>query len=308
MSERGSNNTKCFQKCVECGGTRLTKYENDNIICADCGLVTVLDIAGHNSDWNPSCKRQEMNNANAYMKTLTPYNNGFTPLDDRIDRDLNEHDALDEKLRTNLHKMWWTNAKVSDATEKNLALAFLEITKLGRTLSLPESFLEKAATTYKKIAEKRYVKGRNIRTLSTAAVYMACKQYGFIRTLDEVTTASGTDREDVGRSYRFLVRQLGCSVPLVKPRQYLPRLLDRLALSEKALEITCKILEAAEQSGLTSGRNPVGLAAAATYIASMLTGEERTQREIAEVARITEATIRNRYKELAKHLLFTMSL
>jgi transcription initiation factor TFIIB len=37
-------------------------------------------------------------------------------------------------------------------------------------------------------------------------------------------------------------------------------------------------------------------------IASVLFGERRTQREIAEVAGVTEVTIRNRYQELAEKL------
>jgi transcription initiation factor TFIIB len=44
------------------------------------------------------------------------------------------------------------------------------------------------------------------------------------------------------------------------------------------------------------------MAAAALYIASVLCGERRTQREVADVAGVTEVTIRNRYKELAEKL------
>ncbi|EMR75535.1 transcription initiation factor TFIIIB, Brf1 subunit/transcription initiation factor TFIIB [Thermoplasmatales archaeon SCGC AB-540-F20] len=43
-----------------------------------------------------------------------------------------------------------------------------------------------------------------------------------------------------------------------------------------------------------------GMAAAALYIATVLCGERITQREIADVAGVTEVTIRNRYKELTK--------
>ena len=45
-----------------------------------------------------------------------------------------------------------------------------------------------------------------------------------------------------------------------------------------------------------------GVAAAAIYIASILCNERRTQREVADVAGVTEVTIRNRYKELTEKL------
>ena len=69
-------------------------------------------------------------------------------------------------------------------------------------------------------------------------------------------------------------------------------------MQKKAIEIIKK----AEEKELTSGRGPTGVAAAAIYIASILGGERRTQREVAEVAGVTEVTIRNRYKELAEKL------
>ena len=56
---------------------------------------------------------------------------------------------------------------------------------------------------------------------------------------------------------------------------------------------------------LTSGRGPTGIAAAALYVASLIHGEKRTQREVADVAGVTEVTIRNRYKELIQRLNLT---
>ena len=48
--------------------------------------------------------------------------------------------------------------------------------------------------------------------------------------------------------------------------------------------------------------NPTSVAAAAIDISSVQCGERRTQREVAEVAGVTEVTIRNRYKELTEKL------
>ena len=76
----------------------------------------------------------------------------------------------------------------------------------------------------------------------------------------------------------------------------------------KVEEIANKILTVATELKLTSGRGPTGIAAAASYVASVLVGEKRTQREIAEIARVTEVTIRNRYKELIERLMFIVSL
>ena len=66
----------------------------------------------------------------------------------------------------------------------------------------------------------------------------------------------------------------------------------------KALEI---IKEATDRD-LISKCSPLGIVAASLYIASIFCGERRTQFEISEVTRITEVTIRNRYKEIVEKM------
>jgi len=50
------------------------------------------------------------------------------------------------------------------------------------------------------------------------------------------------------------------------------------------------------------------VAAAAIYIASIQCNQRRTQREVADVAGVTEVTIRNRYKELTERLGIVVQL
>ncbi|MEM4272444.1 MAG: hypothetical protein QXH30_02545, partial [Candidatus Bilamarchaeaceae archaeon] len=69
-----------------------------------------------------------------------------------------------------------------------------------------------------------------------------------------------------------------------------------------------QLIRKAVKRGLISGRGPTGVAAAALYIASAIVGEKRTQKEVADVAGVTEVTIRNRYRELKKELGLKINL
>jgi transcription initiation factor TFIIB len=91
-----------------------------------------------------------------------------------------------------------------------------------------------------------------------------------------------------------------------KPDDYINRFCSRLKLSMDARKKATEILKLARDNDLTSGKGPTGVAAAAIYIASLMTGERRTQRAVAEVAGVTEVTIRNRYKELTEKLSITV--
>lgn len=86
----------------------------------------------------------------------------------------------------------------------------------------------------------------------------------------------------------------------VKPTDYVNKFADELGLSEKVRRRAIELLEEAYNKGLTSGKSPAGLVAAALYIASLFEGEKRT-REVAEIARVTEVTVRKRYKELVEN-------
>ena len=63
-----------------------------------------------------------------------------------------------------------------------------------------------------------------------------------------------------------------------------------------------EVVRRATEEGITSGKGPTGVAAAAIYIAANMENQPRTQKEIADVAGVTEVTIRNRYKEISAAL------
>jgi transcription initiation factor TFIIB len=135
-----------------------------------------------------------------------------------------------------------------------------------------------------------------------ACIYSACRSYNIPRTLDEISNASDVERKEIGRTYRFIIRKMGIKTQPSSPKDYISRFASVLHLSPKTQNEALKILSKAENSELTSGRGPAGIAAAALYVAALLNDEKKTQREVADVAGITEVTIRNRYKELLDRL------
>jgi transcription initiation factor TFIIB len=63
-----------------------------------------------------------------------------------------------------------------------------------------------------------------------------------------------------------------------------------------------RIINDAKKKGIVTGKDPMGLAAASLYVACVLEGEKKTQKEIADIANVTEVTVRNRYKGLKEAL------
>ena len=299
------------QACPECGSTRIMRdYEAAEIVCMDCGVVVAAKIADRGPEWRAFDDEQRSKRTRVGAPlTYTIHDKGLSTTIDWHDRDIyGKSLSPGQKAQVYRLRKWQRRIRVSDATERNLAFALSEITKISNNLNLPKNILETASVIYRKAVKERLIRGRSIQGVTSAAIYLACRQCGLPRTLDEIAQASTVNKKEVGRSYRFLIRELNYSIPPVKPSQYITKFSNQLTMQGKVEEIAHKILTTAKELKLTSGRGPTGIAAAASYVASVLTGERKTQREIAEIAQVTEVTIRNRYKELVERMTFQISI
>jgi len=299
------------QCCPECGSTRIMRdYECAEIVCMDCGFVVAAKIADRGPEWRAFDDEQRTKRTRVGAPlTYTIHDKGLSTMIDWHDRDIyGKSLSPGQKAQVYRLRKWQRRIRVSDATERNLAFALSEITKIANNLNLPKNILETASVIYRKAVKERLIRGRSIQGVTSAAIYLACRQCGLARTLEEIAQASSVNKKEVGRSYRFLIKELNYSIPPLKPSQYITKFSNQLTMQGKVEEIAHKILVAAKELKLTSGRGPTGIAAAASYIASVLTGERKTQREIAEIAQVTEVTIRNRYKELVERLMFDITV
>jgi transcription initiation factor TFIIB len=310
VEEVSSSPTK-IQHCPECGSTKLMRdYECAEIVCMDCGFVIAAKLADRGPEWRAFDDEQRAKRARTGAPlTYTIHDKGLSTMIDWHDRDIyGKRLSPGQKAQIYRLRKWQRRIRVSDATERNLAFALSEISKIANALNLPKNILETASVIYRKAVKEHLIRGRSIQGVTSAAIYVACRQCGLARTLEEIAQASNINKKEVGRSYRFLIKELDYFIPPLKPSQYITKFSNQLTMQGKVEEIAHKILTTARDLKLTSGRGPTGIAAAASYIASVLTGERKTQREIAEIAQVTEVTIRNRYKELVERLMFEITL
>lgn len=288
----------------------MRDYESAEVVCMDCGFVLDIRLMDHRPEWRAFDNEQREKRARTGASvTFTIHDKGLSTMIDWHDRDIyGKKFPIGQKTQIYRLRKWQRRIRVSNAMERNLAFALSEITKIANNLSLPKSIFETASVIYRKAIKKKLIRGRSIQGISAASVYITCRQCGLARTLEEISKASNISIKELGRSYRYLVKELKYFIPPVKVNQYVSKFSNQLTVQGKVEEIANKIIVAARDLKLTSGRGPKGIAAAASYIASVLVGERRTQREIAEIAKVTEVTIRNRYKELLERLLFIMDL
>jgi transcription initiation factor TFIIB len=205
--------------------------------------------------------------------------------------------SAEKRAQMNRLRKWQKRTRTKDAGEPNLQFALGEIDRMASALGVPRSVREIASVIYRRSLTDDLIRGRSIEGVATGALYAACRKEEIPRSLEEVSQVSRIERTKIGRTYRRIAWELDLGMKPVDPHQYVPRFCSALDLSEEAHSRANEILEISMAEGLLSGKSPTGYAAAAIYAASLLCNEKKTQREVANVAQVSEVTIRNRYQE-----------
>ncbi len=287
-------------KCPECGSKNLfINREKGEINCKSCGLVVEDKMVDHGQEW------RDFEDSSGASKRRTGAPMTYTQYDQGLGTEVGQSADLSKlgaKDRNKFFRLRKWQYRISTAIERNLKLALAELKRVSSYLKLPKSVEEEAAMIYTQAVQRGLVRGRSMESVVAGTLYAACRRHEVPRTLDELSEASGIEKKEIGRTYRFIARELGISIQPSNPIDYIARFASSLKLNPETQSKSVEILEMAQNKELTSGRGPTGIAAAALYVAALMHGEKRTQREVADVAGVTEVTIRNRYKELLDKL------
>jgi len=292
---------KGIKKCPECG----SKYFNEDMtrgetVCAKCGLVMQEAMIDSSPEWRAFDEEQISRRTRAGAPlTFTKHDKGLTT---EIGRGRGELFKVTPSKRAQYYRLTKWQKRLVESKDRNLSFALSELQRLVSFLGLPKSVHEEVAKKYEQAVDRGLVRGRSMESVIAALLYTVCREMGTPRTLEEISEASGVERREIGRTYRYIARELNMRILPALPKDYVPRFASMLGLSDKVQARAIRFLEQAKKHEATSGKGPTGVAAAALYIAAVLDGEKRTQREIADAIGVTEVTIRNRFKELCEKL------
>jgi len=302
---------RLVEKCPECTSKNLV-HDNDTgeTICGDCGLVLYERLFDKGPEWRAFTLQEKASRSRVGAPTsMSIHDKGLSTTISQIDRD-----AFGRKLPVSTRlqmwrlRKWQIRSRVHSSIDRNLAQAMGELDRLSGTVYIPPQIKEKAALIYRRALDKGLVRGRSINSVMAAAVYASCRESGTPRTLRDISQASLVDKKDVSRCYRLLLQELNVKMPVSDPLTYISKIAEKTGISGRTQGTAIAILREARQKRLVAGKDPMGLAAATLYIASLQNNEKITQKDIAEAAGVTEVTVRNRYKCLMRQLHLNMPI
>jgi transcription initiation factor TFIIB len=302
QAESGSEINLATLRCPNCGKVAFViDPSSGELVCSNCGYVLKEKIEEVGPEFRAFSKEEEEQTARTGPPTsIAIPDMGLSTMIGSENVDVSGR-FLGSSTKTTLERLrtWDRRSQLHSPAQRNLSEAFKELERLAQKLNVSESVIEKAAYIYRKALEKKLIRGRSISGMIAASLYAAIRETGTPRTLEDFANVSNVERKALSRDYRLLVNELDLRIPIVDPLKSISRIASGTGMSERMERKAVDILKQAEEKGIVAGMDPMGLAAAALYIASsVLENERKTQKDIAEAAGVTEVTLRKRYRGL----------
>jgi transcription initiation factor TFIIB len=294
-----------MDKCPRCGRSPMVIDSNGGeLYCSACGMVVKEKITETGPEWRSFSGDDNENKGRTGLPTsIAMHDMGLATVIGIANRD-SSGKALSGSMRSTVDRMrtWDRRSQVHESADRNLRQAFNELRRFADKLTVSDAITEKAAYIYRKALERNLVRGRSITQVIAASLYAACRDGEVPRTLKDVAAVSNVKKKDIARSYRLLLKEMDIKMPVADPSKCVSRIGSKAGMSERTQRRAHEILIKAEQMRISAGKDPMGFAASALYVACILGGEDKTQKDVADAAGVTEVTIRNRYKGLRSAL------
>ena len=292
-------------KCPRCGKKlMLADTTGGELFCGACGFVVKEKIEAVGPEWRAFSKEEKDDRSRGGIPTsIAMHDMGLATVIGGTNKDASGK-SLSTSMKATVDRLrtWDSRSQVHEPVDRNLRQAFSELDRLSDKLSVSDAVVEKSAYIYRKALERGLVRGRSISAIIAASLYVACRDTQTPRTLKDMAAVSNIKKKDIARCYRLLLKEMDIQMPVVDPTKCVSRIASKAGLAEKTKRRALEILKRAKETRISAGKDPMGLAAAALYVACTLEGEDKTQKDVAEAAGVTEVTIRNRYKGLRSAL------
>ena len=284
----------------------ITDVESGEIICNRCGIVVVRDLEDTKKIWH---KAEDNGNdtRNGNPSSLTLYDQGLTTKIGNTNRDASGN-VINSMMMVRLNRMKNLDKRSQiNKSARNLGRAFRQLDSLKDKLGLSNAVIEKTAYIYRKVQEAGLVRGRKVNTVLGASLYVACREFEIPRTLREISAVNNEKYRETSRVYRQIVLHLGKQVPRINLFRYVEKVGKKAKLEEKNIREALRLMKKVQETGLSAGKEPMGIVGAVIYLSLPKSDENIRQRIItqaiiADAAGVSEVTIRNVYKEIEKKL------
>ncbi|ELA46418.1 hypothetical protein VCUG_02096 [Vavraia culicis subsp. floridensis] len=259
------------------------------VLCTNCGCIIENTLIDEKTEW-----RTFDDSANDPSRVGCPNN------------PLLESEPLDTMIANigNLHSYTLNRTQMKSTMrgpERQLINGFNLISAYCDRSNISKTISDRAKLIFKRVDEKKILKGKNLEGVVAACIYIACRQEQSPRTFKEVSVLTAVPKKEIGRSFKLIfphIEKLQC----VTTDDIVARFCSDLNLGIDVQKIAVQISKNVIEKGCMAGKSPDSVAAAVIYLITYIFPNLKgVQKDIQYVTNVTDVTIKNTYKELMQY-------
>jgi len=191
--------------------------------------------------------------------------------------------------------------------DRNLKNGYNEISTQANRINLGANVQYNAKAWFKKVYEKKILKGRPIANIAASCLIIACRKEGVPRSFKEISAISKVPIKDIGKCYKKICSNFNEAVlsnTTSSTDEYMPRFIGQLSLPHKITSLVNKIVNKSKELDLCAGRSPLSVAAACLYMTTltMKPAERPHLKDICKVTGIADSTLKTCYKLMSSRI------
>ncbi|MGC9181761.1 transcription initiation factor IIB [Thermogladius sp.] len=195
--------------------------------------------------------------------------------------------------------------------ERVVEKALKHLNDLVKLIKPPTAVAETAGEILREAVAGKNFKEKTLKRLAAASLYLSYKIHGYPRPFKQFASELGLEPQEVWNAIKMVsesVKNLNKKLARNEPQTIISYIVKSSNLPPEVEFVANKIVAEVTSTGLVSGKGLSSLAASAVYVAAILTGNRRTQLDIARTVGLTDVAIRNSYSEIVRNLDIVISM
>jgi len=290
-----------LDSCPNCSAPlyQYARRQSDGrLVCTSCGYVIEESPIDSGPEWRSFTEEDRTRRSRV-----------GAPLTDRVhDKGITTY-IYAPRNDIRARKLIAIQASLRSHGHKKLIKVLQEANRVATRLQLPSRVAETMARIVRQLQSLGMIKKNNVNEYLAAAAVVAARIERHPLTMRDAADILGLNEQDVWKAYRRIVTRLKVRVTTPpKPQMYVSRIASKLGLSGEVEALATRFTVLLARTGLAQGKPPEALAAAAVYVSSILLDQKRNQLTVAKAIGVTDATIRNRYRDIVDNFYIEVRL
>ena len=288
--------------CPRCGSSSIVEDPfTHKVVCVSCGFVIEECPIDYGPEWRSYTPEDRIRRSRVGAPlTARVADSGLTTFIRSRGGDLRARklQALQARLRL-------------ESQNKKMVEFLSLLNDLAARLEMPNHVIETAARYAKMLIKTapQLIRRNEMDYYVAALLVLASSKVRWHCTIKEIAARLQLNENKVWSAYRkILYKYLKVKVRPRQPSEFVEKITARLNLPPKVERLSYRLLRYLHEAGLEQGKPPEAVAGSAIYISSILLDEKRNQTQVARAIGMTDATIRNRYRDIVDRFYIEVRL